>query len=101
EVEGPTQADSYEVDNSDVDSGSLNEEGSYDSEESVTDSTGTDYTNESAASEVENNTGLFINLSDVGKSQKDDKASEQNEFGELCWIEFLTCNQNIPKGKVL
>ncbi|GKE90671.1 hypothetical protein Tco_1571766, partial [Tanacetum coccineum] len=50
--------------------GSLNEEGSYDSEESVTDSTGTDYTNESAASEVENNTGLLINLSDVGKSQK-------------------------------
>nr|GEY00261.1 AP-3 complex subunit beta-A [Tanacetum cinerariifolium] len=76
-------ADSYEVDNSDVESGSLNEEGSYDSEESVTDSTGTDYTNGSAASEAENNTDPLINLSDVGKSQKDVKATEKNEFGEL------------------
>ncbi|PWA82305.1 AP-3 complex subunit beta [Artemisia annua] len=104
EVEGPTQADSYEVDNSDVDSGSLNEEGSYDSEESVTDSTGTDYTNESAASEVENNTDPLINLSDVGKSQKDVKASEDNELGELMskgalesWLdENPSSSQNIP-----
>ncbi|GKD62799.1 hypothetical protein Tco_1300308, partial [Tanacetum coccineum] len=58
EVEGPTQADSYEVDNYDVDSGSLNEQ-------------------------VENSTDPLINLSDVGKSQKDVIASEQNEFGEL------------------
>nr|GEV58071.1 UBN2_2 domain-containing protein [Tanacetum cinerariifolium] len=56
---------------------------SHDSEESVTDSTGTDYTNGSAASEVENSTDPLINLSDVGKSQKDVIASEQNEFGEL------------------
>nr|GEY93846.1 AP-3 complex subunit beta-A [Tanacetum cinerariifolium] len=83
EVEGPTQADSYEVDNSDVESGSLNEEGSYDSEESVTDLTGTDYTNGSAASEADNNTDPLINLSDVGKSQKDVKATEKNEYGEL------------------
>nr|GEW32105.1 AP-3 complex subunit beta-A [Tanacetum cinerariifolium] len=85
EMEGPTQADSYEVDNYDVDSGFLNEQGSHDSEESVTDSTGTDYTNGSAASEVENSTDPLTNLSDVGKLQKDVIASEQNEFGELMW----------------
>ncbi|GKG46336.1 hypothetical protein Tco_0501182, partial [Tanacetum coccineum] len=46
-------------------------------------SIGTDYTNGSAASKVENSSDPLINLSDVGKSQKDVIASEQNEFGEL------------------
>lgn len=71
--EGPIQADSYEVDDSDVDSESLNEEGSYDSEGSFTSSTGTENT-----PEVDNSTDSLINLSDVGKSQK-----EVNDFGEL------------------
>lgn len=87
-VEGPTQADPYDVDYSDVDSGSLNEEGSYYSEDSVTSSTGgTDNTDDSAATEVENNTTSLINFSDVGKAQKDIEASEDNnfrdDFGEL------------------
>ncbi|KAI3731097.1 hypothetical protein L1987_62280 [Smallanthus sonchifolius] len=66
-LEGPTQT---EDNDSDVDSGSLNEEeGSYYSEDSVTASTGTD--NESAASESDNNnTDSLINFSDVGKPQE-------------------------------
>ncbi|KAJ0620580.1 hypothetical protein HanHA300_Chr00c0849g0817341 [Helianthus annuus] len=75
-LEEPSQA---EADDTDVDSGSLNEEGSYYSEDSVTTSTGTD--NESAASESNNNdntTDPLINFSDVGKPQEG-----TNDFSEL------------------
>ncbi|KAI7749798.1 hypothetical protein M8C21_012156 [Ambrosia artemisiifolia] len=73
-LEEPAQA---EANDSDVDSGSLNEEGSYYSEDSVTTSTRTD--SESAASESDNNnTDSLINLSDVGKPQE-----ETNDLGEL------------------
>ncbi|KAI7749799.1 hypothetical protein M8C21_012157 [Ambrosia artemisiifolia] len=72
--EEPTQA---EANDSDVDSGSLNEEGSYYSEDSVTASTRTD--SETTASESDNNnTDSLINLSDVGKPQE-----ETNDLGEL------------------
>ncbi|KAM0043201.1 putative clathrin/coatomer adaptor, adaptin-like, armadillo-like helical, AP complex subunit beta [Helianthus debilis subsp. tardiflorus] len=67
-LEEPAQA---EADDSDADSGSLNEEGSYYSEDSVTTSTGID--NESAASESDNNdnnTDSLINFSDVSKPQE-------------------------------
>nr|KAJ0193543.1 hypothetical protein LSAT_V11C800395210 [Lactuca sativa] len=61
----------FEVENSDVvDSGSLNEEGSFDddSEGSIT----TDNTHESETeSEVDDNTDSLINLSDVGNTQKE------------------------------
>ncbi|KAI3734881.1 hypothetical protein L6452_14361 [Arctium lappa] len=101
--QGPTQAGSCEVDNSDVDSGSLNEEGSYsyDSEDSVS-SRGTDNTNES---EVDN-TDSLINFSDVGKAQKEVEVSEENDFhGELMskgalesWLdENPSSNQNVPE----
>lgn len=102
--EGPTQAGSYEVNNSEVDSGSLNEEDSYsyDSEDSITSSRGTDNTNES---EVDN-TDSLINFSDVGKAQKEIEVSEENDFhGELMskgalesWLDEDPCSsQNVPE----
>ncbi|XP_024990182.1 AP3-complex subunit beta-A isoform X1 [Cynara cardunculus var. scolymus] len=105
--EGPTQVGSYEVDNSDVDSGSLNEEGSYsyDSEDSITSSRGTDNTNEGAAREADN-TDSLINFSDVGKAQKEIEVSEENDFhGELMskgalesWLDDNpSSSQNVPE----
>lgn len=75
-LEGPGQT---EVNDSDVDSGSLNEEGSYYSEDSVTASTRTD--DESATSETGNNndtTDSLISFADVGKPQE-----ETNDVSEL------------------
>ncbi|XP_076937751.1 AP3-complex subunit beta-A-like [Bidens hawaiensis] len=75
-LEGPGQT---EVNDSDVDSGSLNEEGSYYSEDSVTASTRTD--DESATSETGNNnntTDSLISFADVGKPQQ-----ESNDVSEL------------------
>lgn len=106
--EGPTQVISDAVEDSELDSGSLDEEGSYDSEDSVTNSMGTDKTNESAASEVNNNTDSLINFSDAGKSQKDYEALKQNhhhnDFGELMskgalesWLdENPSSSHNVP-----
>ncbi|KAD2805121.1 hypothetical protein E3N88_38498 [Mikania micrantha] len=73
-LEGPAQTKDND---SDVDSESLNEEGSYYSDDSVTTSTGTD--NESTASESDNNnTDSLINFSDVGKPQEE--ANDVSEF---------------------
>ncbi|XP_071732818.1 AP3-complex subunit beta-A [Rutidosis leptorrhynchoides] len=90
-VNGPStsgQVNLDTVDDSDLDSGSLDEEeDSYDSEDSVTNSARTDSINESVASDVNNNDDSLINFSDVSKSQKDNEFSkkdhDRNDFGEL------------------
>ncbi|KAK1415557.1 hypothetical protein QVD17_31340 [Tagetes erecta] len=76
-VKGLEEPSQTEDSNSDVDSRSLNEEGSYYTEDSVTASTGAD--NESAAIESgNNNADPLINFSDVGKPQE-----ETNDLSEL------------------
>nr|XP_043613029.1 AP3-complex subunit beta-A [Erigeron canadensis] len=106
--EGTAEVESYEVDHSGSDSGSMNEEGSYDSEDSVTSSSGTDNTNESAENDDNDNTESLINFSDVGKSEKDVEVSKENnlhsDFSELMskgalesWLdENPSSSQNVP-----